>query len=646
MTIQTNYRVAAYCRLSRDDGTNNESISIATQKEMLSSYIQDKGWTLVDFYVDDGFSGMNFERPSFKRMIQDIEIGKIDCVITKDLSRLGRSYLDCGYYQEIYFPEHRVRYIAINDGVDTQNMSTMDITPFRNIINEMYAKDTSVKIKSALHAQFKSGKFHGTTPPYGYKKDPADHNHLIVDQAVAPVVREIFNMALQGKGVRIIRNALRKQQILRPSAYAAVRGDYMYEHLQTSPEKRYSWTENGVRMILRNPTYAGNLCGYRRISLGIKSNKRLCILPENWEVVPNTHEGIVSQAVFNQVQCMMDIRRGKKDTLKIENLFLGMLRCGDCGQILRLTKAHRRKQVNPLNNYQYVCNNYMQYGLENCTMHKLEAAEIYDVVLQEINLLAAMAVKDPEFVTKIRKQSAATAQQRKNALKAEQKRLQKRISELDALFADLYEDKVMGRIPARSYNMISEKYMTEQNGLEKEIEQVENTLKQLEDEEKTALDFAEQISVFAGFTELTRSLLELLIDHIDVFESQLDDTGHEVQVIRICYKMVGVLEDTSFQPAPIKWDYAPIACKTCHQEFLPHGNRAIYCPACAAKRKKASEAESKKRSRERYRQTALQGHPFQQKICPVCKKAFWPEKSGRQVYCCSECKKNRTKING
>ena len=234
------YEVGMYCRLSKDDGTDNESASIATQKSILTDYVKKQGWHLAKTYVDDGYSGTNFQRPSFQNMIKDIENGLINCVITKDLSRLGRNYLDCGLYLEVFFPEHNVRYIAVNDGVDTLNKSAMDITPFRNILNEMYAADISVKIKSAYRARFQQGKFMGTTAPYGYVKDPADHNHLLIDDKVAHVVREIFDLALAGNGIAKIRKHINKQHILRPAAYAVEQGSTGYErHFEGNEENRY-----------------------------------------------------------------------------------------------------------------------------------------------------------------------------------------------------------------------------------------------------------------------------------------------------------------------------------------------------------------------------------------------------------------------
>ena len=292
------YEVGMYCRLSKDDGTDNESASIATQKSILTDYVKKQGWHLAKTYVDDGYSGTNFQRPSFQNMIKDIESGLINCVITKDLSRLGRNYLDCGLYLEVFFPEHNVRYIAVNDGVDTLNKSAMDITPFRNILNEMYSADVSVKIKSAYRARFQQGKFMGTTAPYGYVKDPADHNHLLIDDKVAHVVREIFDLALAGNGIAKIRKHINKQHILRPAAYAAEQGATGYErYFEENEENRYIWSENSVRGILRSPIYAGNLAGYKRIAANMKSKKRPSKLPEEWEVIRHQFDRLCQMAL-------------------------------------------------------------------------------------------------------------------------------------------------------------------------------------------------------------------------------------------------------------------------------------------------------------------------------------------------------------
>jgi len=282
--MQKIYNVANYYRLSKEDGSDNESSSIATQKAILTDYVRKQGWHLAREYVDDGYSGISDQRPAFQEMIRDIKAGGIDCVLTKDLSRLGRNYLDCGLYLEVFFPEHNVRYIAVNDGVDTLNRAAMGIAPFRNLLNDMYSADISVKVKSAYRARFGQGKFMGTNAPYGYLKDPADRNHLIIDEAVAPVIRKIFSLALEGWGIAKIRHWLNTQNILRPAAYQVEQGALGFErYFEGNEENRTTWSENSVRMILRSPMYAGNLTGYKRPAVSMKSRKRPSRLPEEWE---------------------------------------------------------------------------------------------------------------------------------------------------------------------------------------------------------------------------------------------------------------------------------------------------------------------------------------------------------------------------
>ena len=481
-----------YCRLSKDDGTDNESASIATQKSILTDYVKKQGWHLAKTYVDDGYSGTNFQRPSFQNMIKDIESGLINCVITKDLSRLGRNYLDCGLYLEVFFPEHNVRYIAVNDGVDTLNKSAMDITPFRNILNEMYSADVSVKIKSAYRARFQQGKFMGTTAPYGYIKDPADHNHLLIDDKVAHVVREIFDLALAGNGIAKIRKHINKQHILRPAAYAVTQGATGYErHFEDNEENRYIWSENSIRGILRSPIYAGNLAGYKRIAANMKSRKRPSKLPEEWEVIPDTHEGIVTQEEFDTVQQLMTSRRREQNAGGFENIFSGVIKCADCGYAMRAASANRRKRPDIIDCVQYTCNNYGRYGNVMCTAHSIEARDLFNAVLADINRFAKMAVNDEKAVRAIEKRLTETDQSMAKALEKEQRKLNKRLAELDRLFSSLYEDKVMERITERNFEMMSGKYQKEQLEIEARLKEVKEA--SATRQEKLEQDSAEKI---------------------------------------------------------------------------------------------------------------------------------------------------------
>ena len=438
-------------------------------------------------------------------MIKDIESGLINCVITKDLSRLGRNYLDCGLYLEVFFPEHNVRYIAVNDGVDTLNKSAMDITPFRNILNEMYAADISVKIKSAYRARFQQGKFMGTTAPYGYIKDPADHNHLLIDDKVAHVVKEIFDLALKGNGVAKICRHLNKQHILRPAAYAAERGETGFErHFEGNEDKRYIWSGNSVRSILRSPIYAGNLVGYKRIAANMKSKKRPSKLPEEWEVIPNTHEGIVTQEEFDIVQQLITSRRLPQNKGGFVNIFAGVIKCVDCGCALRAMNVHRRKRPEIIDCVQYSCNNYARNGRSECSAHNIEARDLFNDVLADINCFADMAVNDEKAVRAIEKRLTETDQSRAKALEKERKKLNKRLAELDRLFSSLYEDKVMERITERNFEMMSGKYQKEQLEIEARLKEVTETLNESYEKSRGIRDFLALIRNYQGLHDCER----------------------------------------------------------------------------------------------------------------------------------------------
>ena len=601
------YEVGMYCRLSKDDGTDNESASIATQKSILTDYVKKQGWHLAKTYVDDGYSGTNFQRPSFQNMIKDIESGVINCVITKDLSRLGRNYLDCGLYLEVFFPEHNVRYIAVNDGVDTLNKSAMDITPFRNILNEMYAADISVKIKSAFRARFQQGKYMATSAPYGYIKDPADHNHLLIDDKVAHIVREIFDLALQGYGIPKIRKHINKQHILRPAAYAAERGETGFErYFEDNEENRYIWGENSIRNILRSPIYAGNLAGYKRISPSMKSRKRLSKLPEEWEVIPDTHEGIVTQEEFDTVQRLMTSRRREENAGGFKNIFAGIIKCADCGYALRATSVHRRKRPDIIDCVQYSCNNYARNGNGVCTAHNIEARDLFNAVLADINRFADMAVNDEKAVRAIEKRLTETDHSRAKALEKEQRKLNKRLAELDRLFSSLYEDKVMERITERNFEMMSGKYQKEQLEIEARLKEVSETLTESYEKSQGVRDFLSLIRNYQGIKELDATIINALIDKIIVSERETIADGTVRQEIKIYYKFIGFVGELHITPTKRWTALKPKNCTVCGVEYVPRSGISKYCPACAKKIQREKSNESKRRSRERNRQACIE----------------------------------------
>ena len=560
-----------------------------------------------DGYVDDGYSGTNFQRPSFQNMIKDIENGLINCVITKDLSRLGRNYLDCGLYLEVFFPEHNVRYIAVNDGVDTLNKSAMDITPFRNILNEMYSADVSVKIKSAYRARFQQGKFMGTTAPYGYVKDPADHNHLLIDDKVAHVVREIFDLALAGNGIAKIRKHINKQHILRPAAYAVEQGATGYErYFEDNEENRYIWSENSVRGILRSPIYAGNLAGYKRIAANMKSKKRPSKLPEEWEVIPDTHEGIVTQEEFDTVQQLMTSRRREQNAGGFENIFSGVIKCADCGYAMRAASANRRKRPDIIDCVQYTCNNYGRYGNVMCTAHSIEARDLFNAVLADINRFADMAVNDEKAVRAIERRLTETDQSRAKSLEKEKKKLNKRLAELDRLFSSLYEDKVMERITERNFEMMSGKYQKEQLEIEARLKEVTETLNDSYEKSQGVRDFLSLIRNYQGLKELDATIINALIDKILVSEREKLADGTVRQEIKIYYKFIGFVGELHITPTKRWTALKPKNCTVCGVEYVPSSGISKYCPACAKRIQREKSNESKRRSRERNRRACIE----------------------------------------
>jgi len=624
------HNVGIYCRLSKDDGAQGDSASISTQKTILTDYVKQQGWRLAKTYVDDGYTGTNFNRPQFQTMIKDIEAGLIDCVMTKDLSRLGRNYLDCGLYLEVFFPEHKIRYIAVNDGVDTLNKPTLDITPFRNILNDMYSADISVKIKTARRARFNQGKFMGTTPPYGYIKDPADNNHLLVDEKVAPVIRKIFDLAIEGNGIQKIMRWVNTQNILRPAAYAVEQGYVGYDRYFEGDEgNRTNWSQNSVRSILRSPIYAGHLTGYKRPTVSLKTQKRPTRLPEEWETVENTHEGIVSQEVFDTVQRLITNRRSKGKS-GYDNVFSGITKCADCGYHLCAGSAHRRKRPDLIDCIVYSCNSYTRYGTECCTSHSIEARDLHNAVIADINLYAEMALNDPKAVKTLQQRLSALDVNQAKAYEREKRKLSKRLTELDKLFSALYEDKVMERITERNFALMSGKYEKEQQETDRRLQEIEAELKEKGIADRSAVDFLSLIRPYHGITELTAATVNALIDKITVSEREKCEDGVVRQRIKIYYKFVGNLHEPYIA---VTKRYAVIftkECSVCGITYYPKSNVAKYCPDCREqKRKENSVLQNERRTIQRG------GKKLLAKPCECCDLTFSPKSYNARF--CPDC---------
>lgn len=530
---------ALYCRLSKDDGTNNESMSIGTQKTMLKEYAKRNGFLNIKFYVDDGYSGTNYDRPAFKQLIEDIRNGEISTLITKDLSRLGRNYLETGTYIEVFFPNHNVRYIAVNDGVDSIDNTQMDITPFRNIINEMYAKDTSRKIKSALRTRKMQGKYMATTPPFGYKKDENDHNHLVIDEVTAPVVELIFSIAEEGVGLHTICNRLRRAKVMKPSFYKKE----LFERY-IDEEKMYDWDNAYVSKMLHDPVYAGNLIVVERPTKTMRSKKRQYIPFAEREVVYGTHEPIIEQNRWDNVQKILACRPPVigESASGYDNIFRGVIKCADCGSAMLVKVENRRKRDNVLDKTFYCCTRYRKFGKEACTAHIIEARTVHEVVLADIQKHAKQALTDREaMVTEIAERLNIQLSADREQQKKELRQYKQRVSEIENLYAKLYEDMTRELITEKRFQMLSARYDSEQEELSVKIKELEKSATADREQLSSIEQFAEQISGYAGITELSFKIVNQLIEKILVSEP-VETDGQKIQRLTIHYKFIGALE--------------------------------------------------------------------------------------------------------
>ena len=530
---------ALYCRLSKDDGTNNESMSISTQKTMLKDYAKRNGFLNCQFYVDDGYSGTNYDRPAFRQLIEDIQDGEVSTLITKDLSRLGRNYLETGTYIEVFFPNHNVRYIAINDGVDSIDNAQMDITPFRNIINEMYAKDTSRKIKSALHARKMQGKYMATTAPFGYQKDEKDHNHLVIDEVTAPVVELIFSIAEEGVGLHTICNRLRKAKVLKPSFYKKE----LFERFMDE-EKMYDWDTAYVSQILHNPVYAGNLTVADKPTKTMRSKKRQYIPYAEREIIYGTHEPIIEQNRWNNVQKILQSRPPVigESSSGYDNIFRGVIKCADCGSAMLAKVEQKRKRNNVLDKTFYCCTKYRKFGKEGCSSHTIEARTVHEVVLADIQKHAGQALTDrkamvTEIAERLNLQMSADREQQKKELR----QCKQRVSEIENLYAKLYEDLTRELLTEKRFQMLSARYDSEQEELTAKIKELEKSAIADKEQLSSIEQFAEQISGYAGITELNFKIINQLIEKILVSEP-VEVDGQKIQRLTIHYKFIGALE--------------------------------------------------------------------------------------------------------
>ncbi|EPV48221.1 TPA: recombinase family protein [Streptococcus agalactiae] len=538
MSRTKKYVAGLYCRLSKDDGNSVESMSIWSQKVMLKQYAESNNIAIYDYYVDDGYSGTNFERPSFKKMITDIENGKINCVITKDLSRLGRNYLQSGAYIEMYFPQKNIRYIAITDGIDTLNSNQNDIMPFKNILNEMYAKDTSKKVKSAIQSRMREGTYIGSKAPFGYLKDPNNKRRLIIDEKTKPIIELIYKLCLEGKGTQLISQELMKRKIPRPSAFVE-NAEKLYG---LTEENKYQWSHRMVLNVLRDPVYCGNMARNKRPTLSFKNSKRMYIPKSDYIYAKDTHEGIVSEEIWEQVQTMIDKRKcNNKKGLYYDNIFQGLVRCPKCGYALTPKTDYRLKKKELIDFVHFSCSTYKKYGVNACSSHRIEARDLYNIVLEDIQYHGSMALSAKEdfvekIIEKIEVEKIDEGKELSNKLELKKNQL----AELDRSYEQLYEDRLEGNITERNFNLMNVSISKKQDKLIEEIKVLEGDIEVSFETEDNYKKFMNNISKYAKIKSLNRYILNQIIDKIYVYDKEEID-GQISQKVEIHYKFIGKL---------------------------------------------------------------------------------------------------------
>jgi len=526
---------ALYCRLSRDDGMDGDSNSVANQKKLMQKYAKENGFGNTRFYVDDGYTGTNFNRPGFQKMLEDIEMGYISTIIVKDMSRLGRDYLQVGYYTDTYFPDRNIRFIAINDCVDSADGEN-ELAPFRNVMNEMYARDISRKVRSSHRIRGNSGE-PLSQPPYGYMKSPDNKKRWVIDPEAAQIVRDVFRMCLEGKGNETIARILQEREVLVPMAYWQSKGlDRGGKKTQPNP---YKWSKSTIAKMLAQQEYCGDVINFKTYSKSFKNKARIPNPEENWAIFKGVHEPIIDRETFELVQELVGKtkRRSTKEKNGEKNMFSDLLYCADCGSKL----WYHVKQDKELIHY-FSCSNYRGDRGTCDKTHYLRADSIYQVVMLELRRLARFLEDDEEAFAEMLAQK--TNAQMRTEERLLQDTLQKAIvrnEEVAKLYERVYEDNVSGKVTDEWFMQLSHKYEVERMELKEKIRTTREALDNLSSIQRGQEQFVAAVRKFMEMKMITAPLLRELIDHIDVYH--IEGRGkNRTQRIKIHYRFIGYIE--------------------------------------------------------------------------------------------------------
>ena len=545
--VKNNNKITAlYCRLSRDDELQGDSNSIKNQKAILQKYADDNGFTNTEFFVDDGYSGTNFDRPDWQRLISLVEEGRIGTIIVKDMSRLGRDYLKVGYYTEVLFPGSDIRFIAINNNVDSANQQDSDFTPFLNIINEWYAKDTSKKIRAVFKSKGESGKPLCTNPPYGYIKDPVDKTRWIVDEEAAKVVREAFRLCMQGYGPSQIAKEFTRRRIMNPTAHAKKNGINIPDN--RGHDDDYVWRGSTIVHMLSRQEYLGHTVNFKTYRKSYKQKKQMKNDPSEWMIFENTHEAIIEESVFEVVQRIRDGRR-RLTPMGEMPLLSGMMFCADCGNKMYQVRGRGWEHEKEY----FVCATYRKIK-GGCSSHQIRNAIVEELLLDGISRVTAFARDcEDEFVEMVTKKTKSELDKSMRDSKRELEQAQARMAKLDEIIQRLYEDNIEGKISDERFTKMTANYEAEQQTLEKRVTELKSIMTE---EKESALNVDHFLSLVRKYTEikeLTAEIIREFVEKIYVYKAERID-GRRVQRIKIVWNCIG-----EFDP--------PVSASTTEQEI-------------------------------------------------------------------------------
>lgn len=659
---------ALYERLSRDDELAGESNSITNQKQYLEDYALKNGFTNIRHFTDDGYSGVNFNRPGFMEMISEAEAGNIGTIIVKDMSRFGRNYLQVGFYTEILFPQKDVRFIAINNSIDSSSTSDNDFAPFLNIMNEWYAKDTSNKIKSIFDARMKDGMRCSGSIPYGYTRVKGDKQTLVIDPEAAEVVKRIFLLSNTGNSPRAIAEILTEEKVLIPAAYAKENRKEQYKGNKFADP--YIWSVSTIRKILDRQEYLGHTVLRKSVGTNFKLHKRKETAEEEQYVFPNTHEAIITKELWDSVQK----KRKRVDRASAwgshSNRLSGYLFCADCGNRMTLQTHYSKKDGSVL--YSYRCGKYAS-RVNSCTAHSISANDVEALLLSTIKRISRFALQDEKaFALELQSLWEEKQESKPQQGKADLKRLEKRYDELSSLVRGLYENLMSGLLPKRQYKQLMAQYDNEQAELETKIEKIKETLSEDKVKPLNIEHFISLIRKYKSPAEVTDMMFSELIDKIVVYEA--NGVGNaRTQKVDIYFNYVGQvnIDYTEEELAAIQAQEKQAekerlarqrarekayrekrkvekiaanggeivkkkACPHCGTEFVPASNRQIFCSddCCYQARQDKKKAD---------REAERGNHYYRQRKCAVCGKLYWPTHS-QQTLCSEECKAEKNKI--